>query len=218
MSRYQEFLKSFEKSVLESKRNIEEIELIAVSKRQSIENILSIINEGHLCFGENQIQEVLKKWPEIKGDHPKVKTHFIGTIQSKKLVDITQSWSTVTNNGEEHPVHFHPNSYLSGVMFVKSSDDSSPLLLHNNIKLPSISLDLYDGKESNIPPNEFASVTASTFSVAPTEGSIVLFPSLTPHGVCKSRSKDERIIIAFNTFPRLPFGCEKETNLVMSRI
>ena len=133
-------------------------------------------------------------------------------------VDITQSWSTVTNNGEEHPVHFHPNSYLSGVMFVKSSDDSSPLLLHNNIKLPSISLDLYDGKESNIPPNEFASVTASTFSVAPTEGSIVLFPSLTPHGVCKSKSKDERIIIAFNTFPRLPFGCEKETNLVMSRI
>ena len=133
-------------------------------------------------------------------------------------VDITQSWSTVTNNGEEHPVHFHPNSYLSGVMFVKSSDDSSPLLLHNNIKLPSISLDLYDGKESNIPPNEFASVTASTFSVAPTEGSIVLFPSLTPHGVCKSKSKDERIIIAFNTFPRLPFGCERETNLVVSRI
>ena len=95
MSRYQEFLKSFEKSVLESKRNIEEIELIAVSKRQSIENILSIINEGHLCFGENQIQEVLKKWPEIKGDHPKVKTHFIGTIQSKKLVDITKSCDVV---------------------------------------------------------------------------------------------------------------------------
>ena len=95
MSRYQEFLKSFEKSVLQSKRNIEEIELIAVSKRQSIENILSIINEGHLCFGENQIQEVLKKWPEIRGNHPKVKTHFIGTIQSKKLVDITQSCDVV---------------------------------------------------------------------------------------------------------------------------
>ena len=95
MSRYQEFLKSFEKSVLESKRNIEEIELIAVSKRQSIENILSIINEGHLCFGENQIQEVLNKWPEIRSKYPKVKTHFIGTIQSKKLVDITQSCDVV---------------------------------------------------------------------------------------------------------------------------
>jgi pyridoxal phosphate enzyme (YggS family) len=95
MSRYQEFLKSFEKSVLQSKRNIEEIELIAVSKRQPIENILSIINEGHLCFGENQIQEVLKKWPEIRGNHPKVKTHFIGTIQSKKLVDIAKSCDVV---------------------------------------------------------------------------------------------------------------------------
>ena len=95
MSRYQEFLKSFEKSVLQSKRNIEEIELIAVSKRQSIENILSIINEGHLCFGENQIQEVLNKWPEIRSKYPKVKTHFIGTIQSKKLVDIINSCDVV---------------------------------------------------------------------------------------------------------------------------
>ena len=95
MSRYQEFLKSFEKSVLQSKRNIEEVELIAVSKRQSIKNILSIINEGHLCSGENQIQEVFKKWPEIKSNYPKVKTHFIGTIQSKKLVDITNSCDVV---------------------------------------------------------------------------------------------------------------------------
>ena len=102
-------------------------------------------------------------------------------------------------------------------MFVKSSEDSPPLSLQNNIKVPTISLDLFDGNQ-NLPPNEFASVTATTFAVAPTEGSIVLFPSLTPHGVCKSRSKDERIIIAFNTFPRLPFGCERETNLVVSRI
>ena len=86
-----------------------------------------------------------------------------------------------------------------------------------SLKEFTISLDLFDGNQ-NLPQNEFASVTATTFSVAPVEGSIVLFPSLTPHGVSKSRSNDERIIIAFNTFPRLPFGCKDETNLVMSRI
>ena len=146
-----------------------------------------------------------------------VHRYVLKVFRINHKIDITQSWSTITNNGEEHPDHFHVNSYLSGVMFVKSSEDSPPLSLQNNIKVPTISLDLFDGNQ-NLPQNEFASVTATTFSVAPVEGSIVLFPSLTPHGVSKSKSNDERIIIAFNTFPRLPFGCERETNLVVSRI
>ena len=52
MSRYTDFLKNFENAVLQSKRHIEEIELIAVSKRKSINNILSVINEGQVSFGD----------------------------------------------------------------------------------------------------------------------------------------------------------------------
>ena len=88
MSQYQDFIKNFKKSVLQNKRDIEEIELIAVSKRQSPEKILSIINEGQLSFGENQIQEIIKKWPDIKSNNLNTKNHFIGSIQSKKLHDI----------------------------------------------------------------------------------------------------------------------------------
>ena len=88
MSQYKEFLKNFEKAVLQSKRNIEEVELIAVSKRKPVENILPIISEGQLSFGENQIQEVKQKWPLIKNEYNKIKLHFVGSIQSKKLDDI----------------------------------------------------------------------------------------------------------------------------------
>ena len=88
MSQYREFLKNFEIAVLQSKRHIEEIELIAVSKRQSIDNILSVINEGQASFGENQLQEIDKKWPLIKVTNQKLKLHFIGSIQSKKLQNI----------------------------------------------------------------------------------------------------------------------------------
>ena len=88
MSQYREFLKNFETAVVQSKRHIEEIELIAVSKRQSIDNILSVINEGHASFGENQLQEIDKKWPLIKVTNQKLKLHFIGSIQSKKLQNI----------------------------------------------------------------------------------------------------------------------------------
>jgi hypothetical protein len=88
MSQYTDFLKNFETAVLQSKRHLEEIELIAVSKRQSIDNILSVINEGQMSFGENQLQEIDKKWPLIKDVNQKLKLHFIGSIQSKKLQNI----------------------------------------------------------------------------------------------------------------------------------
>ena len=88
MSQYTDFLKNFETAVLQSKRHLEEIELIAVSKRQSIDNILSVINEGQMSFGENQLQEINKKCPLIKDVNQKLKLHFIGSIQSKKLHNI----------------------------------------------------------------------------------------------------------------------------------
>ena len=88
MSRYQEFIANFNKAVLKSNRNIEEIEIIAVSKRKQNTDIQLIIDEGHLSFGENQLQEVVNKWPEIKKKNLKTKLHFIGSIQSKKLSDI----------------------------------------------------------------------------------------------------------------------------------
>jgi len=37
MSDYKNFLKNFEKSIIASKRNIEEVELIAVSKKKAID-------------------------------------------------------------------------------------------------------------------------------------------------------------------------------------
>ena len=40
--------------------------LIAVSKTFSEEKIQLIIKEGHKAFGENRVQEAIKKWPNLK--------------------------------------------------------------------------------------------------------------------------------------------------------
>ena len=90
MSRYKEFVKNFTKAVLRARRNIEEIEIIAVSKRKKISDIQLIIEEGHLSFGENQLQEVVYKWPEIRQKILNTKLHFVGGIQSRKLSDIVK--------------------------------------------------------------------------------------------------------------------------------
>lgn len=95
MSNYKDFLKDFEKSILRNNRFIEDVELIAVSKRKSEENILRVINLGHKNFGENQLQEVIKKWPSLRSQFDDIKIHFIGSIQSKKIQQIIEQCDVI---------------------------------------------------------------------------------------------------------------------------
>jgi hypothetical protein len=95
MSNYSDFLKDFEKSILRNKRAIEEVELIAVSKKKSEAEILPVINLGHRAFGENQLQEVIKKWPSLKSQFDDIKVHFIGSIQSKKVHQIIEQCDVI---------------------------------------------------------------------------------------------------------------------------
>ena len=88
MSQFKNFYSTFLKSVLSAKRDIEEIQLIAVSKKKPASTIIDIINEGHLAFGENQLQEVEGKWIDLRKDYPATKLHFIGSIQSRKIKSI----------------------------------------------------------------------------------------------------------------------------------
>ena len=95
MSRYLEFIKIFEKAVLKAKRDLNEIELIGVSKKKPPELIREVINNGCKSFGENQLQEVETKWIKLKQEFPKTKLHFVGNIQSKKTEKIFQLCDTI---------------------------------------------------------------------------------------------------------------------------
>jgi pyridoxal phosphate enzyme (YggS family) len=64
--------------------------LIVVSKNQNSEDILKLISNGQLHFGENKVQETLKKWPEILEHNNNIKLHFIGNLQSNKAKEAFQ--------------------------------------------------------------------------------------------------------------------------------
>ena len=59
--------------------------IIAVSKTFSIENIIPLIEHGHLDFGENKVQEAIEKWSSIKKKHSNLKLHMIGKLQTNKV-------------------------------------------------------------------------------------------------------------------------------------
>ena len=88
MSRYKNFLSSLEISLRSANRDSHDIELIAVSKKKSAIEIQKVIDEGHLSFGENQIQEIESKWPDLKKINSNINLHFIGSIQSRKVEQI----------------------------------------------------------------------------------------------------------------------------------
>ena len=95
MHQYQIFKKEFEQAVINAGRNIEDVNLIAVSKRKNLEDIKQVIELGHESFGENQMQEVEKKWLKIKNSYQKLKLHYIGSIQSRKTEAIFKSCDVI---------------------------------------------------------------------------------------------------------------------------
>ena len=59
--------------------------IIAVSKKFKISEILPLLNYGHKDFGENQVQEALEKWIDIKNNFKSIKLHMIGKLQTNKV-------------------------------------------------------------------------------------------------------------------------------------
>jgi pyridoxal phosphate enzyme (YggS family) len=60
----------------------EHIQLVAVSKTKPNEDILEAYNTGHRTFGENKVQELVRKSEELPRD---IEWHFIGHLQTNKV-------------------------------------------------------------------------------------------------------------------------------------
>jgi len=74
------------KEDLKSKiNNYQNVKVIAVSKTFPIEDIMPLIEYGHLEYGENKVQEAITKWADIKLVHPNLKLHLIGRLQTNKV-------------------------------------------------------------------------------------------------------------------------------------
>jgi pyridoxal phosphate enzyme (YggS family) len=72
--------------LIKSKANHQKLpKIIAVSKTFPIENMLPLIEHGHLHYGENKVQEAMDKWKDIKTQNEGIKLHLIGRLQTNKV-------------------------------------------------------------------------------------------------------------------------------------
>jgi uncharacterized protein (TIGR02466 family) len=111
---------------------------------------------------------------------------------------ITQSWLNYTQPGEFHHKHEHPNSYISGVLYINADPEKDKIYFYKNgYKRISLPTERY---------NQFNS-ESWWFNVGTCD--MVLFPSYLTHMVEQTVSTDTRISIAFNTFLKGYIGAEE---------
>jgi uncharacterized protein (TIGR02466 family) len=102
---------------------------------------------------------------------------------------VTQSWLNYSKPGEWHHRHAHPNSFVSGVLYMKAVKDSDKIYFYNetyrSIELPTENYNLYNSRSWWLPVET---------------GDLMLFPSSLTHSVEKVQADQTRVSLAFNTF------------------
>lgn len=70
------------RAALRAGRDPDQVHLVAVSKLQSVDAISAAHSAGQLVFGENYVQELVDKVPQLP---PDICWHFIGSLQTNKV-------------------------------------------------------------------------------------------------------------------------------------
>lgn len=106
---------------------------------------------------------------------------------------ITQSWINITKKDQSHHPHKHPNSFISGVLYLKGDDEV-------------ITFSKSDHKMIQIIPQEWTRYNSNQWKLPVKKNDIVLFSSDLEHYVPKNEKDSMRVSLSFNTFLSGNFG------------
>jgi uncharacterized protein (TIGR02466 family) len=102
---------------------------------------------------------------------------------------ITACWATVLARGAAHPMHQHPNNFLSGVYYVRTHPGANTINFHDPRNQTGI---------IRPPVFELTAENTDQVVVRVKDGTMLIFPSYLQHSVDASASEDERVSISFN--------------------
>ena len=122
------------------------------------------------------------------------------TINPKENINltITQSWINYSQPGQYHHKHAHPNSWISGVLYLASSSEDKIYFYrsgYQQLKVPPLAWNMYNSESWWFEANS---------------GKLVVFPSSLEHMVPQVAPPGPRISLSFNTFPLGLLGSEQE--------
>ena len=168
-------------------RDFTEKELKYIKELETRPNMGNITSTDNNLFDRKEMKGLAKACQDAVNEYLKE----IYAPKHQVELRFTQSWANYTEPGQFHHKHEHPNSFLSGVLYINADPLKDKIYFYKNgyqqIKLPTENFNLYNSE-------------SWWFEVA--TGDIMLFPSSLTHMVQTVEADSTRISIAFNTFPK----------------
>jgi len=182
--------------IYELERQLTELERKFIDKQKISSNIGNSRSEDSYIL-ENKNLLTLKVF--FSNCLDKFFKHIYSPSADIKL-RITQSWLNYTAENEFHHSHAHPNSFISGVFYIQTTNGSDRIYFQN---------DVYNQIE--IKPVEYNIYNSKSWWIDAIEGQLILFPSNLVHRVNNLPSGSKtRISLSFNTFPVGQLGSTHE--------
>lgn len=181
-----------------------EINFVNKSKSKTYKNIGNITSNDTYILNNINFKNLKKEIEE------KLNDYFVKIISTENKITpyITQSWLNYTTKNQHHHIHAHPNSFISGVLYINADKQYDKIYFYKKDSHNTIS-PFINNKNLHL-------LNSNVWWIPVETGQIVLFPSCLTHSVETKKEDDTRISLAFNTFVKGTLGSEKElTQLIL---
>jgi uncharacterized protein (TIGR02466 family) len=178
-----------------------ELQLVSEHKEKFYKNDGNTTSLNNDILNESGFSNIKKELDYIIADY----FDKIITTSNEVVPYITQSWLNFTETKQFHHIHEHPNSLVSGVLYIDADKE------HDKIKF-------YDTKyyQIKLEPKNYHIYNSTSWWFSVETGKVVLFPSSTTHSVETKEGDNTRISLAFNVFIKGTFGSNKNlTELIL---
>jgi uncharacterized protein (TIGR02466 family) len=174
-------------------------ELDSVDKHSRLNMLVK--NEGNVTSANNYILNE-PEFKDLKDILTKHINDYISNIYKPKYKAtgyITQSWLNYTKKGEFHHIHQHPNSFVSGVLYINAIKDKDKIMFYRK-----------DNEQLRLATDTYEPYNSYTWWIGIKTYDIILFPSSLTHSVEPVTSDETRISLAFNSFIKGVLGNNSE--------
>lgn len=159
-------------------------------------NIGNTISQDYYVLNRPELSDLRKMFVE------NFSKYIEEIIKPTRDVDVylTQSWLNLTKIDQFHHMHNHPNSYLSAVLYIESTNADQIVFFKE--KYQQIKLE----------PKEFNAYNSDSWWYPARKGTMLVFPSSVQHSVDQKHFDGKRVSLACNMVPKGALGNAESMN------
>ena len=113
-------------------------------------------------------------------------------LNEKPLINLKKRIQECIEKGKRHSLHYHGNSFVSGVFYVETTNNHPGIRFENPSKMWPLTWQR----------TKFNNFNSESWVEVVEKNTLILFPSLLWHSVDINNYEKERISLSFNTFIR----------------